>query len=160
MNQSQPMYVPQMTSIAERVNKPPRFIQCVQMHNEAEFAEIVLGSIYDEVDQIIVIEGAVANRLNSTDDGHSTDDTIEIVQRFRKEKDPDNKIMFIKINKPWADLEEMKNTFLQMCMPGDWIIINDADELYRPEDIRRLRRAIDLNPHATEFVPLFLSLRS
>jgi hypothetical protein len=156
MNQPQPVYVPQMASIAERVNKPPRLIQCIQMHNESEFAEIVLGSIYDEVDQIIVIEGAVENRPNSTDDGHSTDDTIEIVERFRKEKDPDKKIMFIKINKPWKDLEEMKNTFLQMCMPGDWVIINDADELYKPEDIRRLRVAIDLNPHATEFVPLFL----
>ena len=156
MNQPQPIYAPQMGSIGERVNKPPRLVQCIQMHNEEEFAPLVLRSIYDEVDQIIVIEGAVENRPNSTEDGHSTDRTVEIIEDFRDNHDPENKVMFIKINKPWRDLEEMKNTFLDMCMPGDWIIINDADEFYRPEDIRRVRKAIDLYPHATEFVPLFL----
>lgn len=156
MNQQQIHYVPQMQAIAERVNKPVRIVQCIQMHNEEEFAEAVLSSIYNEVDRILVIEGAVENRPNATEDGHSTDNTVEILADFKANRDPDNKLTIISIPKFWKDLEEMKQTFLDMSVPGDWILINDADEFYRPADIRRLRRAIDLNPQAQEFVPNFL----
>lgn len=149
-------YIPQMQSIASVVNRPIRITQCIQMHNEEEFAEDVLGSIYDVVDKIIVIEGAVENRPNSTEDGHSTDSTAEIIADFKANKDPDNKVMVISIKRPWKNLEEMKQVFLDMSIPGDWILINDADEFYRPEDIRRLRRVIDLYPHTSEIVPNFL----
>lgn len=155
MNQ-QIHYVPQMQSIADAVNRPARIVQCIQMHNEEEFAAAVLGSIYNEVDRILVIEGAVENRPNATEDGHSTDRTAEILADFKKNRDPDNKLIIISIPKFWKNLEEMKQTFLDMSVPGDWILINDADEFYKPEDIRRLRKAIDLNPHACEFVPNFL----
>lgn len=147
---------PQMKCIAERVNNPPRIVQCIQMHNEEEFAPLVLKSLYNEVDKIIVIEGAVENRPNSTPEGLSTDRTTEIIDDFKANHDPDKKVMVIRIKKPWKNLEEMKQTFLDMSVPGDWILINDADEFYRPEDIARLRRAIDLNPYACEFVPNFL----
>lgn len=149
-------YVPQMANIADRVNRPVRIVQCIQMHNEEEFAEAVLSSIYNEVDRILVIEGAVENRPNSTEDGHSTDRTREILSDFKANRDPDNKLVIISINKHWKDLEDMKQTFLDMSIPGDWILINDADEFYRPEDIRRLRRAIELEPQAQEFIPTFL----
>jgi len=149
-------YESQMKCIAERVNKPARLVQCIQAHNEEEFIGLTLASIYNEVDRIIVIEGAVQNRPNSTPDGHSTDRTIEIINDFKANHDPDQKLTLISIRKPWKNLEEMKQTFLDISLPGDWIIINDADEFYRPEDIRRLRKAIDLNPAACEFVPNFL----
>lgn len=149
-------YVPQMQSIADRVNNPAKIVQCIQMHNEEEFAPIVLSSIYNEVDKIIVIEGAVTNRPNATPDGHSTDKTLEIIKNFKANKDPLNKITLISINRPWKNLEQMKQTFLDVSSHGDWMLINDADEIYRPEDIKRLRKAIDLNPHACEFVPNFL----
>lgn len=155
MNQQQ-IYVPQMTSIAERVNNPARIVQCIQCHNEEEFIGLTLASLYNEVDQIVVLEGAVESRPNRTEDGHSTDRTVEIIEDFKKNCDPDRKVTHISINRPWRDLEEMKQAFLDVCFPGDWVLINDADEFYRPEDIRRLRVAIDRNPHACEFVPLFL----
>lgn len=154
--QPQHMYVPQMASIAERINNPPRLVQAIQCHNEEEFIGGTLRSIYDEVDQIIVIEGAVKNRPNSTEDGHSTDRTVEIINDFKDSHDPDHKILFIQIGKPFENLEELKQTFIDLTTPGDWLIINDADEFYRPTDIRRLRTAIDRYPHAQEFVPLFL----
>jgi hypothetical protein len=153
---NQPIYVPQMASIAERVNSPARLVQCIQCHNEEEFIGLTLASIYNEVDRIIVIEGAVANRPNSTPDGHSTDNTVAIIQDFKANHDPEQKVKFLSLKRPWKNLEEMKQMFVDMSMPGDWLIINDADEFYRPADIRRLRHAIDLNPHATEFVPNFL----
>lgn len=149
-------YTPQMASIVERINTPIRLVQCIQMFNEEEFAPLVLASIYDEVDQIIVIEGAVGERDDATEDGHSTDRTLEILKDFKENKDPDNKIQLISIKRAWKSLEEMKQTFLDLTSKGDWLIINDADEFYRPEDIRRVRVAIDRHPHASEFVPLFL----
>lgn len=156
MNEQQIHYVPQMQRIAERVNRPVRIVQCIQMHNEEDFAAAVLHSIYNEVDRILVIEGAVTSRPNSTEDGHSIDNTRQVIDDFKANHDPDNKLVVISINKHWKDLEEMKQTFLDMSVPGDWILINDADEFYRPEDIRRVRQAIELNPQAQEFVPNFL----
>ena len=153
---NQPIYVPQMQSIAAQVNKPIRLVQRIQMLNEEEFADAVLSSIYHEVDRIIVIEGAVANHPRATPDGHSVDNTLEIIRNFKQTKDPKNKVTLISIQKPWENLEKMKQTFLDMCIPGDWVIINDADEFYRPHDIQRLRIAVDLNPHAAEFVPNFV----
>lgn len=149
-------YVPQMISISEAVKTKPRIVQCIQAHNEAEFIQLTMGSIYDKVDKIIVIEGAVKNRPNKTEEGLSTDGTTELINEFKKKNDPDNKITVIRIKKPWENLEAIKQTFLDISVPGDWLLINDADEFYMPEDIDRLRLAIDRNPHATEFVPLFL----
>jgi glycosyltransferase involved in cell wall biosynthesis len=149
-------YEPQVKTIAERVNKPARLVQCIQAHNEEEFIGLTLASIYNEVDRILVIEGAVQNRPNSTPDGHSTDRTREIIEDFKTNHDPDKKVVLISIKKHWKNLEEMKQTFLDMSIPGDWLIINDADEFYRPEDIARLRRAIDLQPYASEFIVNFL----
>lgn len=149
-------YEPQMKSIAERVNRKPRLVQCIQMLNEEEFAPLVLRSIYDQVDRILVIEGAVANNPRSTPDGHSIDKTREVLADFKANHDPKKKVVVISINKPWKNLEEMKQTFLDMSIPGDWMIINDADEIYRPQDIERLRKAIELQPHASEFIVNFL----
>jgi len=149
-------YEPQMQSIAERVNRKPRLVQCIQMLHEEEFAPIVLRSIYDQVDRILVIEGAVANNPRSTNDGHSIDKTREILADFKANHDPMKKVVVISINRHWKSLEEMKQTFLDMSIPGDWIVINDADEIYRPEDIERVRKAIDLHPHICEIVPTFL----
>lgn len=156
MNQVQINYVPQMASIVERVNTPIRLVQCIQMFNEEEFAPLVLASIYDEVDQIIVIEGAVGKRDDATEDGHSTDRTLEIVKDFKATKDPGNKVQLVSIKRAWNSLEEMKQTFLDLTSQGDWLVINDCDEIYRPEDIKRVCKAIDRHPHASEFVPLFL----
>ncbi len=147
------MYVPQMKNIADRVNKPVKLVQCIQAHNEEEFILPVLNSIYDQVDRIIVVEGAVKNRPNSTGDGHSIDRTLELIDSF---DDRDDKIELITIDRHWSNLEEMKSVFLRLTEVGDWLIINDADEIYISKDIKRVRMAIDRNPQLTEIIPTFL----
>lgn len=149
-------YQPQTLSIGERVNRPVRLVQVIQAFNEEEFIELTLKSIYSEVDRIIIIEGAVGLRKNATPDGHSTDKTIEIIEKFKNESDPDKKVLFIKINRPWKNLEEMKQTFLDVSSHGDILLINDADEFYDPKDMQRIRRFFDLNPHASELIVNFL----
>jgi hypothetical protein len=146
-------YISQMTSIVERINNPPKLVQCIQTFNEEEFIGLTLQSIYDEVDQIIVIEGAVGDREDATNDGHSTDRTLEIIEDFKANHDLYHRVQLIKIKRSWKSLEEIKQTFLDITSVGDWLIINDCDEFYRPEDIKRLRVAIDRYPHAHEFIP-------
>lgn len=149
-------YEPQIKSIIERVNKPIRITQCIQALNESEFIEYTLQSIYSEVDRIVVIEGAVKNHPKSTEDGHSTDNTIELIENFKVNKDPDKKITFIKINRHWENLEAIKQTFLDVSSDGDIIIINDCDEIFEKKDIQRIRKFFDLNPGATELIVNFL----
>jgi len=149
-------YRSQMDEIAEVVLYKPKIVQCIQCFNEEELIEYTLKSIYDAVDHIRVVEGAVGNQINATQDGHSTDRTVEIINNFMEHNDPDGKVQLIQIDRPFKDLEEMKQKFLAYAIKGEWLLINDADEFYKPEDIELLRKAIELEPTASEFVPMFL----
>lgn len=112
--------------IINNSGKATRLVQCIQCHNEEDLIQHTMRSIYDEVDKIIVIEGAVVARPNRTEDGHSTDKTVERIQEFIEEEDVDKKVLFIQNTRPFIDLEEMKNTFLHHVEEGDWLVINDC----------------------------------
>jgi len=142
--------------ILDELEMRPKLVQCIQAHNEEHLIQYTMGSIYDAVDKILVIEGATIARPNRTEDGHSVDATVEKILEFIEHNDPDDKVELIQQDRPFVDLEEIKNTFLRFLDEGDWMIINDVDEFYRPEDIHRLRELIDIYPQAREFVPLFL----
>lgn len=146
----------QVDTICNAIDHKPRIVQCIQCVNEEQLIEACILQCYDEVDKIIVIEGAVQNKVEAgqaTPDGHSLDRTVEIIQDIKANKDPDKKIVFVQIDRPWADLEELKNTFFQYMQDGDWMFITDADEFVFPETVDKLRQAISLEPWATEFVP-------
>jgi len=142
--------------ILDELHMRPCLVQCIQAHNEEDLIQYTMGSIYNEVDKILVIEGATIARPNRTEDGHSVDGTVDKILDFIEHHDPDDKVQLIQQNRPFIDLEEIKNTFLRFLNEGDWMIINDVDEFYQPSDIRRLRQLIDIYPLAREFVPLFL----
>jgi hypothetical protein len=145
-----------MDEISEVIMWPPKIVQCIQVFNGEEFITPVLRSIYDAVDHIRVVEGAVANQVDMTDDGHSTDRTVELINDFISKEDKDGKVHLIQKDRPFKHLEEMKQTFLDHAVRGEWLLINDVDEFYKPEDIKLLRKAIEYQPTASEFVPLFL----
>lgn len=145
-----------MDDIAEVLMWEPKIVQCIQAFNEQDFIWYTLKSVYDEVDHIRVIEGAVGNQVNATFDGHSTDDTVKIIRDFMENEDPFNKVQLIQKDGPYESLETMKQTFLDYGVAGEWMLINDVDEIYQKEDIKLLRTAIQLYPTASEFVPLFL----
>lgn len=146
----------QVSSICDAIDKKIRIVQCIQACNEESLIEQCMLQVYNEVDKIIVIEGAVKNKVaagQATPDGHSLDRTVEIIQNVKKNKDPDRKIIFVQIDRPWNDLEELKSTFFQYMNTGDWMLITDADEFLFPETVRDLRNAVSIEPSATEFVP-------
>lgn len=55
-----------MDDLAEVIMWKPKIVQCIQVFNGEEFIEYTLKSIYNEVDFIRVIEGAVENQLDAT----------------------------------------------------------------------------------------------
>jgi hypothetical protein len=146
----------QVDAIVNAIDTKPRIVQCIQACNEEQLIEACMLQLYGEVDKIIVIEGAVQNKVaagQATPDGHSLDRTVDIIKDVKANKDPDKKITFVQIDRPWADLEELKNTFFQYMQDGDWMLITDADEFLMPAVVGKLREAISLEPWATEFVP-------
>jgi len=146
----------QVSAICDAIDKKPRIVQCIQACNEEKLIEACMLQLYNKVDKIIVIEGAVQNKVKAgqaTPDGHSLDKTVEVIKRVKQEQDPDRKIIFVQIDRPWLDLEELKSTFFQYMQDGDWMLITDADEFIHPEVIDDLRQAISAEPYATEFVP-------
>lgn len=146
----------QVSSTVDAIDSKPRIIQCIQACNEESLIEACMLQLYDKVDRIIVIEGAVQNKVDAgqaTPDGHSLDNTVDIIKAVKADKDPDKKIVFVQIDRPWQHLEELKNSFFQYMQDGDWMLITDADEFIMPEVVDELREAISLEPWATEFVP-------
>lgn len=146
----------QVSAVVDAIDKEPKICQCIQACNEEKLIEACMLQLYDKVDRIVVIEGAVQSKVaagQATPDGHSLDRTVEIIKDVKANKDPDNKIVFVQIDRPWQDLEELKTTFFQYMQDGDWMLITDVDEFIMPEVVDKLRQAISLEPWATEFVP-------
>jgi hypothetical protein len=145
-----------MVGILEEVNYPhanPKLVKCLAVHNEEDWVEYNLANNYEEFDIIRVIEGAVRGRPGSTEDGHSTDSTLDRIRNF---PDPDGKIELIQLGRFFKSLEEQKQVFLELASEGEWLFIVDCDEFYMEGDIERVRKAIKSRPTATEIIPTFL----
>lgn len=108
----------------------------------AQWFEKLLGCIYPHAHQILIAEGAV--RIMSEIKGYyrSRDTTCEIVKKF---PDPEGKIKFIQVERPWKDKVEMKNELLKL-VTGDILWQIDVDEFYSAYDIERIRDVFGNNP--------------
>jgi glycosyl transferase family 2 len=146
----------QMLDVLEELDfasREPVLVKCLAVHNEEDWVEANINNCYAEFDVIRIVEGAVLGRPNSTDDGHSTDRTLEII---RNHPDPANKIELITQDRFFKSLEEQKQTFLDLANEGEWLFIVDCDEFYMDGDVEKVRQAIKARPNASEFIPTFL----
>lgn len=125
-----------------------RLIACVQAYNEENMLKYSIPSIYNDVDEIILIDGAVEGWFPTI---HSTDDTVEIAKSF----DVDKKMTIVQIDRYWQSLEELKHEFAKYVPNGDYFCIIDADELYTEGDLTRLRKLINARPNYTDWIPIF-----
>jgi len=95
-----------------------RMIACIIAYNEEELLPGCLESIASHVDEIVLVEGRIAEMPGEL--GTSSDRTIEIAQSFA---------CHIKHNPhPWPDEQTMRNQYL-IGNDGDWYFIIDADEM-------------------------------
>ncbi|NOQ22415.1 MAG: glycosyltransferase [Candidatus Aegiribacteria sp.] len=106
--------------------------------NGEPFTKYCLRQIYPFAHEIIVAEGAVEGAESiATDEGHSIDGTWEVLHRFKKEEDPDDKLIIVKHSGFWFDKNEQSKAYSQIAT-GDYLWQIDIDEFYRHEDIKKV----------------------
>jgi len=110
--------------------------------NEEEYIEYALRSVYDFVDYIIVIEGAVTLCMNFANaDGSSTDSTVDIIQSI-----PDPKDKIILEQGIWeskiAQRQRYLDIILQQNLAPDYILQVDGDEIYPYATLVEIQRII------------------
>lgn len=117
--------------------------------NGEPFIKYNLENLYPYAHEILVVEGAVGKFGHAaTVDGHSIDDTVEIIKSF---PDPEKKIKLIQRDGFWPEKDEMSNAYMEVCT-GDYIWQVDADEFYKGEDIEKMSRYLEDNPDVTRVV--------
>lgn len=100
-----------------------------------------LAAIYDAAHEIIIVEGAERAALPLSDNGTSVDRTVEIIASF---PDPDGKITLLR-GSGWADKVEMDNLCYARAT-GDYFWKIDYDEIFKRDDIERVRRCLTEEP--------------
>ena len=64
--------------------------------NGEPFTRFNLRSLYPHAHQIIVVEGATAFAAEAaTAEGHSSDETLDILHEFQRNEDPENKLTIV-----------------------------------------------------------------
>jgi hypothetical protein len=116
-----------------------------------------LEQLYNLSDEIFITEGATKATSNHywdgdtswiTQDGHSTDKTIEFIKDY---PDPDKKITLITKEGFWNGKTEMCNTWSERAT-GDYLWQIDSDEFYKEEDIIKIKYILEnYNPTTIHF---------
>jgi hypothetical protein len=99
-----------------------------------------LESLYPFAHQIVITEGPVDHyrKLGFTT---STDDTVNVIKSF---PDPENKITLIQGQ--WSEKDEMCNAYATH-LTGDYVWHIDCDELYKPEDMKKVFDYLKSHPN-------------
>lgn len=140
------------------VSAPVKISFGIIVLNGEPFLRYNLRSLYPFAHQIIVVEGACPSASEvATPDGHSTDDTLEVLQAFKYEEDLDNKLLVVTAEQEgypngfWPNKTVMSQAYARRCT-GNYLWQVDGDEFYHEEQMRRLIRLLEqTRPDAISF---------
>jgi len=114
----------------------PRISFGIIVLNGEPWTRYNLRALYPFAHEIIVVEGAVEKaRAAATPDGHSTDGTLEVLQRFKAEEDPEDKVQIVTRDGFWDEKDEQSQAYAERAT-GDLLWQVDIDEFYLPGDMR------------------------
>lgn len=120
--------------------------------NAMPFLEYNLRALYPFAHQIIVVEGAVrAASALARPDGHSMDGTLEMLNNFKQQYDPGNKLLVVSaadagyVDGFWPEKNEMSEAYASKAT-GDWLWQIDSDEFYLEEDMTALMQMLSDSP--------------
>lgn len=126
--------------------------------NSESYIWWALKSSYPVVDYFAVVEGAILydeyhNKFHSvpaTSEGLSLDNTSREIQRFIKEDDSQHKVHYQKVGYvySWEDLRNAAH--LMLPHDTDIELIQDADCLFKPEDIKKATTVLEQYPEVYE----------
>jgi len=112
--------------------------------NGEPFIGPLLRTIYPFAYEIIVAEGACPGAV-ATEDGHSVDGTLDVLRRFCRDEDPQNKIQVVTREGFWNEKTEESIAFAERAT-GDYLWVCAADEFNHPRDIERVIDFLRANP--------------
>ena len=116
-----------------------------------EYFPYALRSIYDHVEEIVIFDGLIDqfNKDGSVQskNGSSNDGTLEFVAKF---PDPKKKIKLD--SRRWKD-EKQKRQAMMRPVTGNYIMIVDSDEVYKPAELQLARKVLAENPQVLSVWP-------
>ena len=112
------------------------------IYNEAEFVEYAIRACLLYVDNLVIVEGAYQETINTGRSPRSSDDTNEIVSRIMQEecnREENCKIYYIQANEK-SD-KDQRNVGLKIAkeIGTDWLLIIDGDEVYQQHTFKMIR---------------------
>src|SRR5262245_44599038 len=117
--------------------------------NGEPFLRYNLRALYPFAHQIIVVEGACRGAESlATEDGHSTDQTLQILEDFKKNEDPLNKLTIVTRNGFWSEKDEQSAAYAKIAT-GDYLWQIDVDEFYQPQDMETILSCLSSDPTIT-----------
>jgi hypothetical protein len=124
--------------------------------NGEPFTRYCIKALYPHAYQIIVAEGACeGSRSIATPDGHSTDGTLELLRKIKKEEDPDNKITIVTAEDEghsdgfWPGEKHEQSEAYTKRTTGNYLWQIDIDEFYKDEDIFKIIKLLKSEPEIT-----------
>lgn len=108
-----------------------KIVVSILAYNAKPFIKYCLDSIYDFADRIVIVEGTYG--IQRAFGKRSTDRTLDIINNY---PDPNNKITLLFKN---GKEHEHRNEVLKHCEPGDWFFTVHTDEIYKKEDLKKLK---------------------
>lgn len=121
-----------------------RFSAVMIVLNGMPWLPYLMKNIYPHVDEFVIVEGAQAHIRSISDaEGHSIDETVQVIKNF---PDPDKKIRLIQNNRHWVDRDEMFEVGTAN-LTGDYLWQIDVDEFYLSEDIAKFKNFIAHHPN-------------
>lgn len=134
----------------------PRITFGVIVLNGEPFTRYALRSVYPFAHEIIVAEGAVpAARSIARPDGHSSDGTLEELQRFQEEDDWEGKLTIVTAedeghpNGFWPGEKHEQSQAYAKRATGDYLWQVDIDEFYLPRDMKTILQLLRDSPTIT-----------
>ena len=120
--------------------------------NGLPFIEYNLRALYPFAHQIVIVEGAAPSaKRYASESGHSLDGTLDVLNCFKKEEDPENKILIITAeddgmpNGFWLEKDEMSQAYAKRAT-GNYIWQIDCDEFYLENDMLSIIQMLSNNP--------------
>ena len=123
----------------------PRISFGIIVLNGEPFTKYNLRNIYEFAYEIVIAEGASYKASHvANEDGHSSDNTLNILRKFKKNEDPEDKIQIVTaedeghLNGFWpGEKDEQSQAFSKRCS-GEFLWQLDIDEFYDKADIRKI----------------------
>ena len=110
--------------------------------NGEPFLRYNLRALYSFAHQIVVVEGATPAAAGiATTEGHSIDNTLQVLRDFKQHEDPEDKLLIVTAEQEgypdgfWpGEKDEMSRAYARRAT-GTWLWQVDVDEFYQPQDM-------------------------